>query len=119
MTGYPATVVAEQDALVSLVATVWYAAACPDHGRFDDSCPRCLTIPQNCPEHTPVEPGVSNPVGWCTDCQRLRPGSQELGPVLERVVSAEQALTMLGLPLSLLKRGRMLLRVPWKGAPNA
>jgi hypothetical protein len=115
--GYPIGVQADQDAIVSLNATVWYAATCPAHGRFSDVCPECLTTPQNCPAHTPVRAGESNPVGWCEDCQRLRPGSQNLGPVLERIVPAEQAFAMLGLPLSMLRRGRTLLRVPWKGTP--
>jgi len=117
--GYPVTVGAEQDALVSLEATVWYAAHCPGHTRYDDHCLACLALPQNCPEHTPVPAGVSNPVGWCPACQATRPDSARIGPIYEQVTTAERAFHLAGLPITLLnrfRRGRArLLRVPWKG----
>lgn len=119
MTDYPTAVQAEQDAIVTLEATVWYAAHCPNHDQFCDVCPDCLVTPQNCPEHTPLEPGVSNPVGWCPACQALRPDSARIGPVFHQVTTAERAFGMLGLPVTLLNRFRRgrgrVLRVPWKG----
>lgn len=112
---YPTTVKCESDALIELIPTVWYGAHCPDHDRREDDCVACQATPNWCEKHSWYRPGsgVSDPIGECVDCQRLRPGSLELPPAASMVTSAEHAFTLLGIPRQLMKSGRVL-RVPWR-----
>lgn len=99
-----------QDALITYEVIQWLSAHCPEHEKFEDSCPRCQLIPQSCPQHPQVNGSFPGFDLGCEDCMATRPGSRNLGVVDSEVVTAEQAVRMLGMPFKKVRDG--VIRVP-------
>ena len=105
-----ADVLTDQQALITYEFVKWLSAHCPEHEMFVAECLACQSVPQCCPKH-PMANGTYPGFDLaCQDCMKTRPGYETVKVVGEKIMSAEEACRILGLPY--IRRNSKFIRVP-------